>query len=71
MCLAVPARVIEIYNDQSGLVEMSGIRKKVSLELTPEATIDDYVIIHVGYALSLLDKEEAMKTIKELREISI
>jgi len=50
-----------------GLVELGGVRRQVSLVLTPEARVGDYVIIHTGFALSVLDEEEAQETLKLLR----
>lgn len=66
MCLAVPLR-IEAIEGEMGLVELGGVRRQVSLVLTPEARVGDYVIIHTGFALSVLDEEEAQETLKLLR----
>ena len=64
MCLAIPAEVIEIVDDQHAVVEMSGVRKLISTALLDELTVGDYVIVHVGYALSRLDPEEAAETLR-------
>lgn len=64
MCLALPARVIEIdATRQHGTVDMGGVRKQVSLALLDEVQVDDYVIVHVGYALTRLDQDEAEHTL--------
>lgn len=64
MCLALPARVIDIDAAcQHGTVDMGGVRKQVSLALLDEVQLGDYVIVHVGYALTRLDQEEAEHTL--------
>jgi len=72
MCLGIPGKVIEI--DDSGPLRMAkvdfgGVRKEACLAYTPEVGIGDYVIVHVGFAISALDEEEAMKTLEMLRAI--
>ena len=57
MCLAIPARIVELREGAQGIVDLGGVRKEVSLELIEDATPGDYVIVHVGYALSKLDPE--------------
>lgn len=79
MCLAVPGKVISIEGDdpilRAGKVNFGGIIKQVNLSYVPEAKVNDYVIVHVGFALSIIDEEEAkqvfeyLKTIGELSEI--
>ena len=59
MCLALPARVVELQAGDSAVVDLGGVRKTVSVALTPEAQVGDYVIVHVGHAIGLLDAEEA------------
>ena len=59
MCLAVPMTLCSIEPDGSGLVELEGARRRVRLDLVPEAVIDDYVIVHAGYAIERLDRAEA------------
>ena len=58
MCLAVPAKVVEI-NDQLASVEVNGVRRAASLMLLPEATVGDYVLVHAGFAMQIVDHEEA------------
>ena len=72
MCLAIPGKVLTI--DQSvqptmGVVSFGGIEKRVCLEWTPDVGIGDYVIVHVGFAISKMDEEEAMETLKLIQEI--
>lgn len=68
MCLAIPGKIISITGDndlsRTGCVEFSGISKEVSLAYVPEALIGDYVIIHAGFAISILDQEEAEQSLQ-------
>ena len=63
MCLAIPVRVVELLGADAAIVELDGIRKEISLALVDGVQIGDYVILHVGYALSKLDPEEAARTL--------
>ncbi len=72
MCLAIPGKVISIEDTiesvfQIGKVSFSGITKKINLSLVPEAKIGDYVLVHVGVAVSIVDEEEAKKTMNFLQ----
>jgi len=69
MCLAIPAQVVELREGDSAVVDLSGVRKEISLALVDNVAIGDYVIVHVGYALSKLDPEEAAKTLALFAEI--
>lgn len=69
MCLALPAQVVEIRGNDLGVVDLGGVRKEVSLALIDDVAIGDYVIIHVGYALTKLDPEEAAKTLALFEEM--
>lgn len=74
MCLGIPAKITEIYQQgslQMGKVDFGGVTKNVCLAYVPEAKAGDYCLIHVGFALSLMDEEEAMETLKLLNEIAI
>lgn len=66
MCLAVPGQVVSIGDDalRTGTVSFSGMVKDVSLVLVPEARVGDYVIVHVGFAISKLDKDAALRSIE-------
>lgn len=63
MCLALPARVVELRENELGVVDLGGVRKEISLALLDDVQVGDYVIVHVGYALSKLDTEEAEATL--------
>lgn len=63
MCLAIPARIVELLPDGAGRVDLGGVRKTVSLELVDAVEVGDYVIVHVGYALTRLDPAEAERTL--------
>ncbi len=63
MCLAIPARVVSLPSPDTAIVELSGVRKEVSLALVDGVVPGDYVIVHVGYALTRLDPDEAQKTL--------
>ena len=69
MCLAVPVKIVSIDGDQAE-TEIAGVKRRVSIVLTPEAKIGDYVLLHTGYAISVLDQAEAEETLKLLEEIA-
>jgi hydrogenase expression/formation protein HypC len=63
MCLAIPARVVQRLEGDEALVDLGGVRKRVSLALVPAAGPGDYVIVHAGHAISQLDPAEAAETL--------
>jgi hydrogenase expression/formation protein HypC len=72
MCLAVPGKILSIEGAdllRTARVSFGGIVKQVSLAYLPEAQVGDYAIVHVGFALSLLDEEEALRTFDTLRQM--
>lgn len=73
MCLAVPGKILEIQGDdplfRTARVSFSGVIKQVSLACVPEARPDDYVLVHVGMALSVVDEQEAAKVFGYLKEM--
>jgi len=69
MCLAIPAKVIEIENSIA-TIDMEGIQREVSLLLCEDARIGDYVIVHAGFAIHKIDETEAKESIKVLREMA-
>ena len=73
MCLAIPGKVIEIMDDAQGVrmgrANFGGIVKQVCLEYTPEVQMGDYVLVHVGFALSKVDEDEAERTYQALAEM--
>ena len=73
MCLGVPGKVIEIEENPVGMtmgrVSFAGIVKEVCLAYTPEVEVGDYVVVHVGFAISTIDEDEARKVFEYLREM--
>ena len=70
MCLALPARVVELLPDDQALIDVGGVQKPCSLALLDGVAVGDYVIVHVGYALTRLDPEEAAKTLSLFAELA-
>ncbi len=72
MCLAIPGKVLDIDRNGSpvmGTVSFGGTQKKVCLEWLPEVRVGDYVIVHVGFALSTVDEQDALETLKMFKEM--
>jgi hydrogenase expression/formation protein HypC len=72
MCLGIPGKVLEIHEQGDlpmGKVEFGGILKEVCLAYTPEAQVGDYILVHVGFAISRIDEAEARETLNYLNEI--
>ena len=74
MCLSIPGKLVEITSQldetfRMGKVSFDGVIKEVSLTLVPEAKVDDYVMVHVGAAISIVDEEEAQKTFSLLKQL--
>ena len=73
MCLAVPGRIVRLEDDgpgvTMGIVDFGGVRKPICLAYVPEAVAGDYVIVHVGFAISRLDEEEAAEVFRLLEEL--
>jgi hydrogenase expression/formation protein HypC len=71
MCLGVPGKVIEIYGDPAGMtmgrVSFAGIVKEVCLACTPEVQVGEYVVVHVGFAITTIDEAEALQVFEYLR----
>ena len=75
MCLSIPGKLIEITGQldetfRTGKVSFDGVVKEVSLTLVPEANVGDYVLVHVGAAISTIDEEEAKKTFELLKQLN-
>ena len=70
MCLAVPVQIKEIFPNQTGIVELGGVERRVSLLMTPEARVGDYVLVHTGYSISTIDADEAQETLRLLKELA-
>ncbi len=74
MCLGVPGKIIDIYEQgglQMGKIDFGGAAREVCLAYVPEAKIGDYAIVHVGFALNLLDEAEAQETLALLKQIGL
>jgi hydrogenase expression/formation protein HypC len=72
MCLAVPAEVLELRENDMALVSIGGAQREISVMLLEDAlSVGDYVLLHVGFAIERVDREEAMKTLDLLRELSL
>ena len=73
MCLAVPGRLLSVAGEDPlarvGRVDFGGIVKEISLAFVPEARVDDYVLVHVGFALTVIDESEAAQVFEHLREM--
>jgi hydrogenase expression/formation protein HypC len=69
MCLAIPARVVEVKDGDFATVDLGGVKKDISLALVEDVGVGDYVIVHVGFALNKLNPEEAEKTLALFAEM--
>ncbi len=72
MCLAIPGKVLqaeELHGLRTGKVQFGGVVRAVRLDLVPEAEVGDYVMVHVGFAISRIDEDEARRTYEILREM--
>ena len=69
MCLALPAQITELLGNERAIVNLGGITKEISISLLDQVATGDYVIIHVGYALTRLDEDEAQKTLSLFAEM--
>ena len=73
MCLGIPGKITEIYEKDflpMAKIDCGGILKEACLAYTPEAKVGDYALIHVGFAISLMDEEEAQATLKLIKEVA-
>ena len=68
MCLAIPARVMELLPEDMARISLDGVSKIVSIALVENVAVGDYVVLHVGYALAKIDEAEALRTLALLRE---
>jgi hydrogenase expression/formation protein HypC len=71
MCLGIPAQIVEVVDAEAGIAkaEISGVRRNVSFALCPEAEVGDWVLVHVGFALSRIDEEQARETLVLLEQM--
>lgn len=70
MCLALPARVVDLLGADQARIDLGGVKKTVSVALVPEARVGDYVIVHVGHAIGLVDADEAERTLALFAELA-
>ena len=74
MCLAVPGKILSINKDNAmfpvGKVSFGGIRKEINLVYVPESKVGDYVLVHVGFAISILNQDEALRVFEDLKEMA-
>lgn len=68
MCLAIPGQVVDV-RDGTATIDMMGVRRDISLSLTPSARIGDWVLVHAGFAIEVIDAEQAEETIQIVREL--
>lgn len=71
MCLALPAKVVALPEPDTALIDVDGVRKRISLALVDGVAVGDYVIVHVGYALARLDPDEAARTLALFAEAGL
>ena len=74
MCLAVPGKIIEIYESNGlpmGKIDFGGVKREACLSYVPEAKVGEYAIIHVGFVLNLVDEEEALETLRLFEELDM
>jgi hydrogenase expression/formation protein HypC len=71
MCLGIPAQIVEFLDAEAGVAkaEISGVRRNVSVALCPEVQVNDWVLVHVGFALSRIDEEQARETLALLEQM--
>lgn len=70
MCLAIPGKIKSINEDKVATVNFDGIERTASMDMLPNAKVGDYVLVHAGFAIEIVDKKEAEKTLNLLKEIS-
>ena len=69
MCLAIPALIKKIQGEEAD-VEIGGVSRHISIQLTPDAKVGDYVLLHTGYAISIIDQDEAKETLALFEQIA-
>ena len=70
MCLAIPAEVIEILENDLAVIEAGGAKKRISVSLVDGVQVGDYVLVHAGFAIDIVDEQEAKKTMELLEELA-
>ena len=70
MCLAIPTQITTIDDNQMATVVLGGVERQISLVMTPEAQVGDYVLVHTGYAITLMDEDEAQASLETFAELA-
>ena len=70
MCLAIPTQITEIDEERMATVALGGVEREISLAMTPEAEVGDYVLVHTGYAITVMDPEEAAASLEAFAELA-
>ena len=70
MCLAIPTQITEIDEERMATVALGGVEREISLAMTPEAEVGDYVLVHTGYAITVMDPEEAQASLEAFAELA-
>ena len=70
MCLAIPAEVVELKGDNLAQVDLLGVGREVSLDLTPQAQVGDYVLVHAGFAIEVVDEQYAAETLELIKTMA-
>lgn len=68
MCLAIPARVTELKDDRLATVDIMGVTREIALDLTPQAEVGSYVLVHAGFAIEVVDEQYAQETIDLIKQ---
>lgn len=68
MCLAIPAKITQLNSDNLADVDILGVKRTISVDLTPQARVDDYVLVHAGFAIEVVDEEYAQETIDLIKQ---
>lgn len=71
MCLAIPALVVALHDNAQAVVDLGGIRKEISVTLVADVQVGDYVVVHVGHAIGLIEPEEAVRTLAMFAEMQL
>lgn len=68
MCLAIPMKIASLNEDRMAIVDVLGVTRKISLDLTPQAQVGDYVLVHAGFAIEVVDEQYAQETLDLIKE---
>lgn len=68
MCLAIPAKIVELKDDHMAMVDILGVTRDISLDLTPQAALNDFVLVHAGFAIEVVDEQFAQETIDLIKQ---